>query len=398
MFSRPFSQHTPKLFTSLLIACLATNIAISESACAASHIEIVRDVLFERGVAISPQAITSTPDGGFVIVGTIGVAQAWAIRIDSNMHVMWRQTLEHPDPAPGIGASVYTGAVVLHDNSVLLCGWLDTGLHKKLVGVLTRVGSRGEVIDQSQVIPMNDELFKSGYLLGCAASNDGIAVVGNATRFEGIGSPTPTMTHYLWYLEVDRSGVLMSQKVTPVGDNTDPKPQFSITTNGDVAVSVFKGNVLLDHEGILKQWRVGNPNFILQNTTPQRMIQMISESGKAAVTTLDSNFREVATTKGVPMGMFATRAYATPNGIAVFGYRADQNGATTAAIGWLRSDLSANEVYTFDPISSSPEVRGATPTGVAGEFAFVRLILPQTQLFGPDENRIGLLLTFVRYR
>jgi hypothetical protein len=355
-------------------------------------------VLFERGVAISPQAITSTPDGGFVIVGTITTSQAWAIRIDSNMHVMWRNTLEHPNPTPGIGASTYKGAVVLPDNSILLCGWLDTGPHKKLIGVLTRVGSRGEVINQSQVIPMNDERFKSGYLLGCAVAKDGIAVVGNATRFEGIGSPTPIMTHYLWYLELDRSGVLMSQKVTPVGDNTDPMPQFSVTTNGDVAVSVFNGNVLLDHEGILKQWRVGNPNFILQNTTPQRMIRMISESGKAALTTLDSNFREVATTEGVPMGMFATRAYATPTGIALFGYRADRNGATTAAIGWLRSDLGAAEIYTFKPVSSSWRVDGATPTGVVGEFAFVRTIQPQTQLFGPDETRRGLLLTFVRYR
>jgi hypothetical protein len=390
-----FSRHS----VIPLVAGLMTNMAISEPASAASHIEIVRDVLLESGVPIWPSTIINTPDGGFVIVGTITASQAWAIRIDSHMHVMWRHTLEHQSPTPGIGESAYKGAVMLPDDSTILCGWRKTPDDRpKLFGVLTRIGPSGEVLSRRQLIPMEDDRFKLNYLLSCAASKDGIAVFGNATTVEGIGSREPKMTHYLWFIELGRTGVLKSQKMTPVMYEGLVFPQFSVTASGDVAISIFQGNVLLDHEGTLKQRREGYPNFLLQSTAPQQMIQMISEDGKATVTTLDSNLHEVATIKGVPMGMSATRAYVTPNGIAVFGYRADQNGATTAAIGWLRSDLGAAEVYTFKPASSSSRVDGATPTGVAGEFAFTRPIQPQTQLFGPNETRRGLLLTFVRYR
>jgi hypothetical protein len=400
MFSRPLHRHSLTSFAGIIIAALVTNTAISESAYAESHIQIERDVLLESGVPIWPSAIISTADGGFVIVGTITESQAWAIRIDSNMKVMWRHTLEHPDPTPGIGESAYRGAVMLPDNSTLLCGYKNTApaTHPVNLGVLTHIGPNGGVLSRHELTPMDDSLFKLGYLRGCAASTDGISAFGSATRVEGVGTPNPVMTHYQWFLEVDPAGGLKSQKVTPAEDQGLVVPQFTMTANGDMAVSVFGGNVLFDHDGTVKQRRLGFPNFLLQSLTPQQMIRTISEDSKATVTMLDSNFREVATIQGVPMGMRATRAYSTPAGIAVFGLRADQNGATTAAIGWLRSDLCAAEVFTFRPISSSPLVQGATPTRVPGQFAFVRPITPRKQLFGPDETRNGLLLTFVRYR
>jgi hypothetical protein len=116
-------------------------ISIAPSRAVANHIEIGREVLLEAGVSVAPHAITQTADGGYVIAGALHESDAWATRIDANMHVVWRHKVAHPSSTPAEGASVYEAVVSLPDDTTLLCGHEDIGALRTpyIVGLLTRI-------------------------------------------------------------------------------------------------------------------------------------------------------------------------------------------------------------------------------------------------------------------
>ncbi len=81
--------------------------------------------------------------------------------------------------------------------------------------------------------------------------------------------------------------------------------------------------------------------------------------------------------------------------MALFGNE-EEGGPHTAAIAWWRHDLTRNETFVFKPTFASAEISDAVPSGVPGEFATVRLVVPARHTLSPSETRLGLLLTFVK--
>src|SRR5277367_6156392 len=55
-----------------------------------SHITILRETLFERGVPVDPNGIALTRDGGLIVAGSLGGSQGWATRISPAGVVVWR--------------------------------------------------------------------------------------------------------------------------------------------------------------------------------------------------------------------------------------------------------------------------------------------------------------------
>jgi len=384
----------------LLWTCLAAVVVQPGSSVAAPSGPMMdeREVLLESGVPASPHAIIPSPDGGYVIVGEIAEA-AWATRVDPNLRVVWRHKLDHPSFVPAEGASEYFGAVILPDNSVLLCGYLDAGRLKtpNPVGLLTRITSKGEVLSKRQVTPLNDDSFEIGYIRGCSATTDGIIAVGNATQVTGDG-PHRALSNFLWVLGLTKDADIVWQKSLPNADGAAVE-QISLLANSKLLVQVGGGFVLLERGGDVAGKLAVDNAILARSIAADSTVRIVSDFGTATVTELGDHLQEISRITGTSLGIIVRRAYRLADGtFALFGTKPDSSGSSyTAAIARLNGDLSSSNVVTLGPAYSSPQIEDAIPTGVPGEFATVRLVVPIKHLVGASETRLGLGLAFVRY-
>src|SRR5437016_1760468 len=117
------------------------------------QMKIERQITISKSHAVSPQLIARTPDDGYIIAGSDNEqrTEAWAARLTSSGDAVW----EYLDGSPGSwadshpGTNRFSGAVVLRDNTVLLCGGknVDNMPH----GLLVHIGADGSVIEQRNV-------------------------------------------------------------------------------------------------------------------------------------------------------------------------------------------------------------------------------------------------------
>lgn len=367
-----------------------------------THITISREVLLEDGVAADPRAIIRTNDGGYVIAGALHDNQAWATRVDSNLQVVWRHQLAHPSLVWGEGSSVYESAVALSDNSTLLCGYWDIGIlgAPNIVGLLTRIDASGQILSQGRLIPMRDNDYKLAYLSSCAKTADGAVVLGTTTHLIGTG-PKADVKPYLWLLGLNHAGEVNFEKVFETDDQSGPT-KVQALLNSDLLIRTGSDKtILLDRFGSIKTRRVGTIGLEVKSGELQHELRFISQSAEASaflLTTLDSNLGEKDRKVGRASNFVVKQVYALADGdLALFGYE-DEGGAATAAVTWLRHDLQDTQTLIFKPTFGSPWIVDAVPTGIAGEFATARLILPAKHTMSPSETRLGLLLTLMQLR
>jgi hypothetical protein len=92
---------------------------------------------------------------------------------------------------------------------------------------------------------------------------------------------------------------------------------------------------------------------------------------------VNSDFKEVERNSAKSGNSFSVRrTYSLPGGnIALFGSE-DDGGASTAAVSWLRRDLSNVESHVFKPTFGSAWIDAVVPSGGPGEFASVRQVIP----------------------
>jgi hypothetical protein len=367
-----------------------------------THITIAREVLLEEGVAASPRVIIRAVDGGYVIAGALHDNQGWATRIDRNMNVIWRHEVPHPSLTPAEGSSVYESAVALPDDTTLLCGSWDVGrLHApNVVGLLTRIDASGRVLDQRQVVPLGDNSYKLTYIQKCVRTNEGIAVVANATQILGTG-PVRSSKEILWLLGLSPTGEMIWQKVIP-RDSQSVASSLRVLPNSDLLVrSGYDETILFDRVGSTITEKKTPPGILMRSIEPDESSRIISQSVDSSpivVTTLGSNLQEIVRKTGRPSDFKVKQAYEMTGGdLALFGLE-DEGGASTAAVSWLRHDLQDMQTYIFKPTFGSAWIVDAVPTETPGEFATVRLVLPAKHNLSPSETRLGLLLSFIQIR
>lgn len=184
------------------------------SARSATHIEVAREVMIESGTSITPYSITRTPDGGYVITGAVAMNHAWATRLTSALKVIWRAEEAERSVGGARDTSSYGGAVVLSDNSTLLCGMTQVGPAGVAgVGLITRIAPDGQVI-RRQELPLPGKYTLVG-LTKCVKTKDGVAVLAREVRGGGVRNGQPAVKQAYWFAALDETGTLKMQKTIP---------------------------------------------------------------------------------------------------------------------------------------------------------------------------------------
>src|ERR1700683_2699155 len=162
MVSRPLSR--------ILVLC-AVGAIISTTPTSAddsSHIKVLREVLYERGISAIPNAMKRAANGDLVIAGFIG-GKGWAPRIGVNGEVLWRYIRSQNEPPRSVKSSI-AGAVLLKDESVLLCGTIEVG--KRPFAQVTRLSKEGTLLSEESLDSPEDKSVILSDLRHCVAYRD----------------------------------------------------------------------------------------------------------------------------------------------------------------------------------------------------------------------------------
>jgi hypothetical protein len=373
----------------------------SPGAQSATHIDIARDVMIEAGVSITPHSITRTGHGGYVITGAIAENHAWATRLNSALGVMWR--VEEPQRSVGAArdTSTYDDAVVLPDDSVLLCGVTQVGPRGITgVGLLTHMGAAGQVI-QRRELPLPDDYTLTANTK-CVGTRDGALMIGIGVVGKGANEPLEYRT---WIVALDQEGVFRWQKLVPVAPPSQIIWQAIELPNRNIAIYGDGYCLEFDAQGVPMSQRqlqrsLGRP--ILSWKVPA-LAEAAVPGDAGGPETVDDR---INARPGLQIGdkslqaHFQARfAYALPDGgLALFGNK-EKDNVYSAAIVYVSPDLKTTEVHLMGERDDAASwlVADVTPTGVAGEFATVRFIAHFTKATGPDPL-MGIGLAFVRLR
>ncbi len=120
----------------LLAALLLGSVAY-----AGEKVQVDRSIVLQAGSAsnqIPPAAyrIVRADDGDYIVSGAVNLSdtQAWATRLDPSGHSRWQYIDGPPDAWKNGGSNLnrFNGAIVLPDNTTLLCGTSHVGDHKSV--------------------------------------------------------------------------------------------------------------------------------------------------------------------------------------------------------------------------------------------------------------------------
>lgn len=376
---------------------LLMNATACDSADRAKHIEVTRDVMIEAGVSVTPHSITRAPDGGYVITGAIAENHAWATRLSPALGVMWR--VEEPERSIGAArdTSSYDAAVVLPDDSVLLCGVTQVGPRGITgVGLLTRIGVAGQVLERRELpLPENYTLNANAK---CVGTGDGALMIGIGVTGRGANEPLEYRT---WIFALDQKGIFKWQKLVPVSPPSQIIWQAIELPNRDIAIYGDGYCLEFDTQGMPISQRqlqrgLGRPILSWKAT---ELADTMMPGGRGGPETIDDRLQA---SPGVQIGdksLVARFAYALPDaGLALFGNH-EKDNVYSAAIAYVSPDLRTTETHLMKEKDDAASwlVAAVTPTGAAGEFATVRLIVHVSKAADPDPL-LGIGLAFVRFR
>jgi hypothetical protein len=207
-----------------LLAGLAIN-AVSISRCnAADHIEIVREVLLERGLPAMPKQLVPTNDGDIIVAGGFSNKIPWATRVDADGKVRWRYLMEMEQWQPGDGDASYESAATLPDDSTVLSGFTTVPVPgrstRATVGLLSHLDQTGKVISHRQLFPQGDHSFGGIYLRRSVPWGDGVVVIGETGRARKVADDY-VLDSFFWLIALNATGEIKWEKLIP---NTDPRP------------------------------------------------------------------------------------------------------------------------------------------------------------------------------
>ena len=315
-------------------------------------INIDREVMLEKGNDITPSAIVSTSDGGFIITGlSSGQTAAWATRVNAQGEVLWRYLDTRIENHRTRSQSVFTGAVMLPDNSVLLCGSkiLATGQ----VGFLTRIDASGSVKDQRNLYPKGDEKLNWVRFDRCIPWSDGIALVGTVA-----GEPKAVG----WLIKLDAHGELQWEMTGPefiADDAIETSDRSLILASTDIGT--FKvALVRVDSLGHAKARRViacknACGAFVLFHTPltppPATLAFATVEWPTTTLYELDLNFNDIKPVKSID-SILPKRGYKLADGSLVTFGNTKIGNAYNASIG-LVDAKGGLTVHRFQPIWSA---------------------------------------------
>jgi hypothetical protein len=163
------------------LASVALSGSLASYGYADSTLVIEREVLISPGRVARDGVLVATPDGGFVVAGNRN--GAWAVRLNASGETIWEFADGQDDLKKSVtGDSSFKGAVVLADDSVLLCGAKQ--LRDSGIGLLVHVAANGHVLNQKYLKPRNDPKYFYSRIDQCLSWGDGVVLLGHGSASE----------------------------------------------------------------------------------------------------------------------------------------------------------------------------------------------------------------------
>jgi hypothetical protein len=409
--ARRSNEQTPHRLAllALLITLLGFPMtSVSDEPMKNGTFEITREIVLERGLAIRPQAIARTKDGGYVIAGIVGTrGGAWAVRTNANGEVQWRHVIPNNATRAATQGPQYTGVAMLPDDSAVLCGFgeIEEGQDSRIVGISTRIDRDGRVVSQPLMYPRESNELRLTYFRRCLTIPDGALVLGTTTKFWGESVPRQSSRTGL-VLRLDVHGSIKAEQF--LSETRGLLSSAEVLPDGSVVLVTFAAPAeskmpdarrvtRISTDGLVKAQRILPGNVMLvEPTSPNSLIRLIHSSPKELiVSTLTDTLEEAEKLVGRPNLIRTNRTYLVEDGsLLLFGSIPQGRNTSTAGIVWLSRNLGESRQLVFEPKYSSVEVTDAVPTANPREFALVRPLL-NTDTPTPE---MGVALTTVRVR
>jgi len=335
-----------------------------------AEVTITRSVLIAVGTQ-NPKILVSDEKGGFVVAGSDSIigphAGDWAERVDGSGRKLWEY---HDSAIPPKGSAEFSGAAMLSDGGVLLCGHENTEHAQE--ALLVKISADAQVVYKHFVRPADDTDANWNSFSSCIPWDGGIAVLGSAstlTPFLGFQRPSGWIIKFdaTGQRQIGRRGKAYLADEALEASNHDlilldthfngGSRVVRINERGDVIASItIKGVEAHFLHPLTSTTRLRL--FALQWTGPDRYI------------TLDGDLRVVGDEKSARLG--PRKAYGLRDGTALlFG---STRGPDMTAVISLRYPNSFIETHALAPLHESGWIIDAVPTGKKDEFLTVRNI------------------------
>ena len=382
----------------ILVPC-AVGVMISAAATAddSGHIKILREALYERGISAIPTAMQRTPNGDLVIAGFIG-GKGWATRIGVNGQVLWRYIRSQNEPPRSVKSSI-AGAVLLKDESVLLCGTIDVG--KRPFAQVTRLSKQGTLLSEESLDSPEDKSVILSDLRHCVAYRDGAAAIGIAL------GPDPSQTANAPSLRIvflDANAHRYAEHFLSV-----PGTLTEMTSDGQSVTLSFIGAyrtangdahtttrvMRLDSSGaVLADSTIEGGGFLVHRQADSALGLVLEPPAGLQLHRLGQNYEDLSVVTGPKEHLIPTRTWFLDNGSLVSFGQTDVGGSSSASVTWLSPNLRDKQIVMFKPLFTAFKVDAAVSSGRAGEFIAARGINPRG-IPGSQDDPTGLLLTTI---
>ena len=402
-------MHLAALALIMLCSFAGALLPFPSPAAAADHIEIVREVLLEKGQPAMPKQLAPTNDGGFVVSGRLTNQIPWATRVDAEGKVRWRYLGAGRNQwQMGADDAGYETAATLSDDTTVLSGYLYVRNPDKagpdVVGLLTHIDRAGKVISHQELYPKGDRSFLLNYLRGSVPWGDGVAVIGEARQYVPLRPDTPVprpSKNFLWLIALNATGNIEWEKLIPAGEDNSLISVAETTGHELVLVAAVTNKrgtawesgrrvIRLDDKGNIVGERLFPGSLLLvRQLTPGSGITLIPDSlENGALWTVSSDLANAKQVTGSAEWIFTRAACRSSTGLLLLA--GNVQGTHKAAIAWLNADLKTTQTHAFQPEDASGWVADILPTGKSNEFVTVRAIAPH--------RGGGAALTFVKIK
>lgn len=323
-----------------------------------------------------PESMTRTSDGGYVIVGV-----RRAMRVDADGGIVWRRLF----PGDGSGrrsarapSVSYEGGVDLPDGGTLLCGTRELGngdpeASVTTAGVLARIDGAGAVVDRRLVFPEGGRSYRVSYFHRCVAWAGGIALIGEADRFDG-----GARRSFYWLVLLDRDGQFRWERLVPIATVGFNRPEAVVLPNGDLVLAKpgtgAPGSatdvVRIDSGGVVRaRARVPGRALPVEPLGGRSDVAMLAEGRERATLIELGDGAGPPRVESFALGGFAVRrAYRAPAGALVMIGYARRGLVRYTAVAEVAPD--GLREFLVRPVEAAPWT-DAIPTGRPDEFAVV---------------------------
>jgi hypothetical protein len=361
------------------------------------HIKILKEVLYERGISAIPNAMSRAPNGDLVIAGFIG-GKGWATRIAANGQVLWRYIRSEKEQNRSVKSS-FAGAVLLKDESAVLCGKIYVG--NRAFAQVTRISKEGAVLSDESLDSPEDKSVIFSDLRHCVAYRDGAAAIGIALGPDP-GQTAHAPSHRLVFLDANAHRYAEHSLSVPgtllemSGDGQSVTLQFVGSfraANADIHIT--SRVMRLDSSGaILGDRTIEGGGYLVHGQLDSALGLLLEPAAGLQFHRLGQNYGDLSVVTGPKEHLIPTRTWFLDNGSLVSFGHTDVGGSSSASVTWLSPNLRDKQIVMFKPLFTAFKVDAAVSSGRDGEFMAARGINPRG-IPGSQDDPTGLLLTTI---